>query len=206
MAESNTEKAAGIADLMNIAKADNIFTNEELDLIIQFGLGGKHSTELFPASVGSNEEESALDTSVRNCSTSRIMSNPDTDWLYDKIFQVVRDGNHMFFRFKLNGIESLQFTRYDGTEQEQFYKNHVDIVQSTVDSQRKLSFTLQLTDPSEYDGGDLLFHDIANEPIVAEKHRGAISIFPSFIRHEVTPVTRGVRHSLVGWILGPSFQ
>ena len=195
----------GFADLMNTARADNIFSAQELDQIIHIGLHGKYSTDLFAATIAGNGDET-VSTGIRNCTISRIHPMDETSWLYDRIFEVVRDANLMFFNFDLNSIEALQFTRYDGTEQAQFYKEHVDLTKSEIDSQRKLSFTLQLTDASEYDGGELWIHDIYSEPVVADKARGAVTIFPSFVRHEVTPVTRGIRHSLVGWILGPSFK
>jgi PKHD-type hydroxylase len=64
---------------------------------------------------------------------------------------------------------------------------------------------LQLSDPSEYDGGDLeLF--IAPNPTVATRKKGLIYIFPSWVLHRVTPVTRGIRKSLVIWITGPKFK
>ena len=201
MTESSSTKEVGFADLMCLAKAHDVFTSNELDLIVQYGL----ETEIVPASIRGMDSE--IDTSIRNSGVSWIEAdNKDTAWVYDRIFEVVKDANYMFWRFKLNAIERLQFTKYDSTKEPQFYTRHVDICKSKIDSQRKLSFTLQLTDGDEYEGGDLLLHDIAGDPIIAKRNRGAITIFPSFAAHEVTPVTKGIRYSLVGWILGPSFQ
>jgi PKHD-type hydroxylase len=72
-------------------------------------------------------------------------------------------------------------------------------------SPRKLSMVLQLSDPSEYDGGDLEFY-VQSEPIKAEKKKGIVYVFPSWVLHRVTPVTRGTRRSLVMWIAGPKFK
>jgi PKHD-type hydroxylase len=72
-------------------------------------------------------------------------------------------------------------------------------------SKRKLSMTIQLSDPSEYEGGDLQF--MINQNIVsASREKGIIVIFPSFILHRVTPITKGTRQSIVGWVSGPPYR
>jgi len=76
------------------------------------------------------------------------------------------------------------------------------------DTQRKLSATVQLTDESKYKGGELLFKDLKgkNEPEILTnkvfKKKGTIVVFPSYMLHKVTPVTQGIRHSLVLWTCG----
>jgi len=69
---------------------------------------------------------------------------------------------------------------------------------------RKLSLVLQLSDPKDYEGGELILH-LSEEPTVVPKKQGYVTIFPSFVLHEVTPVTSGTRHSLVSWISGKPF-
>ncbi|WP_169544635.1 2OG-Fe(II) oxygenase [Sneathiella aquimaris] len=81
---------------------------------------------------------------------------------------------------------------------------HVDLGQAATAS-RKLGFSLQLTEGTEYDGGDLGFHRI-------EKSRkdltgkGTLIVFPSFWLHRVAPMTKGARKVVVGWVHGPSFR
>ena len=65
--------------------------------------------------------------------------------------------------------------------------------------------SIQLTDPSEYEGGELQLKS-KNSITTVSKKKGTIIFFPSFMLHRVTPVTKGVRHSLVGWITGPPFK
>ena len=68
---------------------------------------------------------------------------------------------------------------------------------------RKLSFTVPLSRPDEYDGGDLeLFFGL--EPIKIPQEPGSLIVFPSSVLHRVKPVTRGVRRGIVGWMLGPA--
>jgi PKHD-type hydroxylase len=70
---------------------------------------------------------------------------------------------------------------------------------------RKLSLTIQLSDPFSYNGGELhLF--TGNEPTIIPKEQGKLISFPSYVLHEVTPVTKGERYSLVAWITGPQFK
>ena len=71
---------------------------------------------------------------------------------------------------------------------------------------RKLSMTVQLTDPTEYEGGD--FHlDDSVEPLPSfSKDKGSVLIFPSYINHKVSPVTKGIRRSLVAWFSGPRWR
>ena len=67
---------------------------------------------------------------------------------------------------------------------------------------------MQLSNPSEYEGGvfELTDADFTKQDKFNLKQKGSVLIFPSFIKHRVTPVTKGERKSLVGWIEGPSFR
>jgi PKHD-type hydroxylase len=69
-------------------------------------------------------------------------------------------------------------------------------------SQRKISASLLLNDESEYEGGDLIILD----ETVKTKKQGTIIVFPSFMAHQVTPVTKGVRYSAVCWMTGPKWK
>ncbi|MFZ0485563.1 MAG: 2OG-Fe(II) oxygenase [Arenicellales bacterium] len=74
-----------------------------------------------------------------------------------------------------------------------------------------LPAVVNLSDPAEYDGGKLLFKDTYGKEVedahmlAAIRQRGSVVVFPAYTPHTVTPVTRGVRYSLVSWILGPPF-
>ena len=73
---------------------------------------------------------------------------------------------------------------------------------------RKLSFTLQLSDESDYTGGDveLATNDDLTEPFVISKERGSLVVFDSKIKHRVLPVETGNRKVLVGWAVGPRWK
>ena len=70
---------------------------------------------------------------------------------------------------------------------------------------RKLSLVLQLSDPAQYEGGNLQVMT-GGEPANVRKQRGLIAAFPAYTLHQVTPVTQGTRQSLVAWISGPPFR
>jgi PKHD-type hydroxylase len=71
---------------------------------------------------------------------------------------------------------------------------------------RKLSISIQLTDPEEYEGGELKLYDGEEEGVLMDKTQGTLIIFPSYVLHEVMPVTKGTRNSLVTWVTGKQFK
>lgn len=69
---------------------------------------------------------------------------------------------------------------------------------------RKISASVILTDPKEYEGGEfeLVPHGVADSPLKFKPKKGEIIFFSSFMPHRVTPVTEGIRKSLVCWVMG----
>ena len=125
------------------------------------------------------------------------------EWLHARIEQTVLDLNARLYRYELYGlVEPLQYTIYNGNEGGH-YGWHVD-TGVTVEP-RKLSLTLQLSEPSAYEGGELILQ-AGEGPYQAERARGTLIVFPSFLMHRVTPVTSGIRKSLVAWVAGPAFR
>jgi PKHD-type hydroxylase len=125
--------------------------------------------------------------------------------LYKKIYDVVTQVNTQHFRYALSYTEPFQYSVYK-EEDLGFYDIHCDsYLRNTSGFIRKISFTILLNDPSEFEGGELLFHT-ERVPVKATMNKGDMMLFPSFIPHSVTPVTKGVRKTLVGWICGPNFS
>ena len=131
-----------------------------------------------------------------------IENIPENNWIYQKFAQLAISCNNERYWFDLLGFhQELQLTQYI---QGDFFDWHLDFGAGEI-SARKLSMTVQLTDPETYEGGDLQFM-INKEVINAPKEKGTIIIFPSFIMHRVTPITRGMRQSIVGWVSGPPYR
>jgi PKHD-type hydroxylase len=144
-------------------------------------------------------------------------------WIYKEIHPYVHQANRRAgWNFEWDHSESCQFTKY---KQGQYYDWHCDSWDKVYDAPktpshgkiRKLSMTCQLTDGSEYSGGELEFDFRNYEPHQREesKHlrkateilpKGSIIVFPSFLWHRVKPITRGTRYSLVLWHLGYPFK
>ena len=101
--------------------------------------------------------------------------------------------------FKLDLYQNMSecfFAKYE--EGMHYQQLHMDCIAG--ESQRKLTFTLMLND--EYNGGELKL--LQGEKI--ETKKGKLNVFPSFLPHCVTPVTKGTRYVIFGWFYGPNFR
>jgi PKHD-type hydroxylase len=136
--------------------------------------------------------------------SSRVYWLPKTEEfveIYKTFQELVGKCNSEFYKFNITEIsEHIQYTVYNSTEQGH-YDWHVDMGPNKA--RRKLSLVCQISDPSEYEGGELQIN--AGEIMIPEKTKGTVIIFPSYLLHRVTPVTKGTRRSLVLWIEGPAF-
>jgi len=174
-----------------------IFTDDEIERIVVIG------KRLSPRRAETGGfGENCLDH--RRSFVSWIGANSETSWIFQKITDVVKQNNQQFWNYDLEKIERLQFTQYS-SEEKGVYNPHVDPMEWNLPYNRKLSMTLQLSDPNTYEGGDLLLH-LGHNPISVRKEQGMMAFFPSHILHEVTPVTKGERYSLVAWIHGPNLR
>lgn len=153
------------------------------------------------AAVGGDPSEEQL-SRVRRSRVSWLDCNTDSRWVFERIADIAARLNVKHYGFDLTGFgEPMQLTHYDGSEQG-MYGWHQDY-NSTIS--RKLSVVVQLSDPKDYEGGNLqvMTHDQVQ---TVRKQRGLITVFPSYNLHQVTPVTQGTRQSLVAWISGPDFR
>jgi PKHD-type hydroxylase len=175
---------------------EGAFTDQELDWLQQ---KAKSATQ--DAEVGMRNGD-GIHKNIRRSQVSWMENNPNTKWVFEKLALVASQINAEHFRFDLTGFgESLQLTHYDQSENG-MYGWHQDY---GTGISRKLSMTLQLTDPSEYEGGNLQM-SVSGDPQNVRKQRGLVAVFPSYVLHQVTPVTQGSRQSLVAWVSGPPFK
>ncbi len=126
-------------------------------------------------------------------------------WVMERLIEVVRRSNTHTFDFDLREFaESPQVATYKASDSGHFAW-HSDIGNGPAAGKRKLTLVLQLSESSSYEGGDLEIMPSA-QVVAASRAQGSVSIFPSFSLHQVTPVVRGVRHSLTVWAHGPAFR
>jgi len=171
----------------------NTFSAEELDAIIRIG----EQIEMDKGVTGHGNS-----VKVRDSYVSWLFPNQVTNWVFQRMAGIVTTINQQFYNFDLSGFyQGLQFTKY--TAPGQHYTWHCDRGRGM--GVRKLSVSVLLSDPDDYEGGDLELK-FGEEEQKAERVRGMATIFPSWSLHRVTPVTKGTRYSLVAWVSGPPFK
>ena len=176
----------------------NVFSKEEVDKIIALG----DAVQLKKGTVANRNPDSDY-SDIRDTQIGWLSESTDTRWLYDKVAENVRYANAQIYNFDLSGfVEDFQYLVYtEGCH----YVWHTDDT-GIQPAPRKLSVSIQLTDPSEYEGGDLEIMVGGHEPASMSRDLGTMVIFPSYVPHRVTPVTSGIRKALVVWAAGPAFR
>ena len=171
------------------------------------------------------------DKNKRNSENAWINTN---HWIAGFLWHYVNKANRENFLYDLTNIdgENLQYTKYS---EGQYYNWHndagisnyykpqyvaisgysdedsdnlqvTDFLKTSCELVRKLSFTLQLSDPDEYEGGNVQLIDDSGKSYIAPRQRGTIILFDSRTQHRVIKVKKGVRKSIVGWVLGPRWK
>ena len=198
------------------------YTNlpEEIVKIVE-----KDLTERFePNMQDSKLHGDALNKEQRNSQNTWI---PTDHWVAGFLWHYVQRANRENFLYDLRCIdgESLQYTRYGEGE---FYNWHNDaglanqykpqsvgnrqdglandFVNENIEMVRKLSFSLQLSDPDDYEGGNVQLLDESGKSYVVPRQRGTMVLFDSRTQHRVLKVTKGTRKSIVGWVVGPRWK
>ena len=152
---------------------------------------------------------------------------PTTHWLGGFMWHYIERANRENFLYDLRCIdnESMQYTQYNEGE---FYSWHndaglpcqykpvsvgnradgltKDFLNESTELVRKLSFVLQLSNSSEYEGGNLQLLDESGKCYIAPRKRGTVILFDSRTQHRVLKVTKGIRKSIVGWTVGPRWK
>ena len=167
--------------------------------------------------------DTVVDKKIRD---TRVAWMPTTHWIAPFLMYYVDRANRENFFFDLNGIdaECLQYTVYGPGK---FYNWHRDdslgnklmalphkytevrpdlVLNNTQELCRKLSFSLLLSDPDNYEGGQFQLMGYDNKMYEVTQKKGTLVIFDSTTLHRVRPVKKGTRKSLVGWVVGPRWR
>lgn len=179
------------------------FSDEICDYILEKGL----QIEAVDATLGADGTSVVPDH--RKSKVRFIQKNDkDFEFLFNALWNVARTANNEWFDFNISDITYLQLAEYDESYGGE-YKKHHDVFWMNNDPKlhRKLTCVIQLTDPSEYDGGDFTLYDVDEYPSVDEiRERGTVIVIPSFVNHAALPITRGTRYSLAAWFDGPKWK
>lgn len=170
------------------------FTAEECDELVAIA-------DDRPERCGTIGFDGRLDPATRTVDIVDVPpSLPTAMWLYRKLETIARDVNDTFWRLDFTHMDNVEVLRYQPGGH---YRPHVDWTQGLTT--RKLSIVVMLSDPADYEGGELLLHSRA-EPYVAPRERGSIVLFPSWTLHGVQPVTAGERRVATCWVHGPPYR
>jgi PKHD-type hydroxylase len=182
-------------DHLNYYYFVDAFTPKEIIEIRQIG-------DALPQQRGSVIGDNIEETEYRVSDISWIPNESKYGWLFDKLSEYAYVANKNMWNFDIWGYgDELQYTTY--YDNGGHYDWHADLGPGI--SNRKMSMVLQLSDPGEYDGGELQFNN-GGGILSVERKLGVLCFFPSFLLHRVTPVTAGVRKSLVTWYCGSNFR
>lgn len=126
------------------------------------------------------------------------------EWLRDLLIGYIQNANAASFGVDLDDKVEIQFTEYHAVQNGHYDWHHDVYWNGQDDSDRKLSMTVQLSDPADYGGGTFEFDEVQTTADFTAT--GTILMFPSYLRHRVLPVTSGTRRSLVAWFSGPRWR
>ncbi len=171
------------------------WTSDEINKILslRFSLNSKTG----------NITNSKIDQSVRKVTKWSIPNDEQNGWIYDKVCRTILSSNSEYWKLDIDFIETIellqyQYNKFDAVQDH--YRRHCDF--GGQFNTRKLSYSALLTD--DYTGGELkLFVD---NDFVVPKEKGQVTIFPSYLYHQVFPVLSGTRISLVTWASGRQWR
>jgi PKHD-type hydroxylase len=142
-----------------------------------------------------------VDTSIRASNIRWLDMTDDTRWIFSKTTEAIKHANN-FYKFDIQGMERFQITEYPAGGH---FDWHTDITGGRT-SNRKLSLSVQLSDPDDYSGGNLEFVTAKDSNNIDARQQGTAIIFPSYLHHRVTEITAGTRWSIIAWVAGPPFR
>ena len=150
--------------------------------------------------------DGTVESKAKNRRSSKISWVPQDK--FPKELQQCIDSANKLYNFSLHEFESLQYSRY---EEGDHYDWHVDNHSKPYNNGmiRKLSFSICLND--EFEGGDF---DLGRpSPLTGKTNietfklkKGEMIVFPSHTWHKVNKVTKGIRKTLVGWVVGSQWK
>jgi PKHD-type hydroxylase len=171
------------------------FSSEEVNLIVK---NAKNYESQKATIIGEDKENT-----IRKSNIKWLPVNDEWNWVYDRVSNQIMEANKALWQFNLHTIiDNIQYTEYEGNGGH--YDWHLDIGPKSI-NHRKVSVVVQLSNPEDYVGGNLELHPGSNS-FAVPRAKGAVVVFPSFLLHRVTPLTSGLRRSLVLWAGGEPYK
>jgi len=166
---------------------ENIFSQEQLDIINQ---------------TVENTEPDQADGHITKAVPTRLENEGPMQEIYKHLENAFKWANDAKFHFALDLIEKLQHLNYSVDDE---FDWHVDCMIRYPDRRtiRKISASILLND--DYEGGEFKFASKQANWEIGKIKKNSALFFPSFMPHNVTPITSGQRQSLIAWARGPNF-
>ena len=216
---------------------EKYLTKTEVDYIHSYA----HSLEVADSRIGhgmKDDKDSARARDGESGTTDNVIRQSTNKWLdhndpkFDvelkqKIFDGMVQANvQSGWNYDITGMETWQYTQYEYQPDKptgDFYTWHTDagVDPYPAGDIRKISCSVQLSDPDDYEGGhfqwiesagvfdklkfrnDVIRQDeLVHTAPMSGREKGSLIVFPSWLHHQVTPVTHGIRKSLVVWNKG----
>lgn len=183
---------------------ENFLTEEEINTILSL----PEWMSLQSAKVGGQNGFNVIDERVRSTNITWVKQDEKTYSIWEKVAHAISEVNRRFFNFDLTETtDAPQLSLYSGeNNRSDFYDWHIDMGLENPFLPRKLSMSLLLDDPSDFEGGELQVKATTDNALSLEQKKGRAWFFPSYTLHRVSPVTKGIRRSVVIWSGGPPFK
>lgn len=176
--------------------------------------------QLSIGAINKNMCESMIDTFSKIEPIDGVTYNTHSDhrkskirWIHGEhalqsiLLRYINEANAVAFNVNIQQeMCEMQFTEYHAEYNGKYDWHHDINWENNKNFDRKLSMVVQLSDPNTYEGGMFEFSEVQNPKYEDFKQQGSILIFPSYLLHRVTEVTKGVRYSLVSWVRGPRWR
>lgn len=176
----------------------DVFTSEEVDRIIDL-----EDLQNFTLGAVGTGSDGMVAKNTRNSDIIWIIPDQHSQWLFEKFSYVASQVNQENFLYDISHLDAFQYTVYRG-EEDQHYDWHIDSFDVYQPHIRKMSASIALSDSDSYEGGE--FQIVPNgkidDPVSIKMKKGDVAFFASWMPHRVKPVTKGIRKSLVAWIMG----
>jgi len=198
------EKLTPGHNLQRFGVYENVFDEDEINKIrffkkiINFESGETYSERSEGKKVPDSTDK------VRDCKVASLHREQNTNIVYEKIGHLVGRANYDHFLYPIIGMEDIQYVIYDGPGTK--YDPHTDVLlQGYRPKDRRISGIVMLSDPEDYEGGELTIDLDGNGHLYPiELKKGAVVFFDSHMLHQVTPLISGNRETLVFWVWGDS--
>lgn len=184
------------ANLVAAAESHQVFTSAECAQIV--ALRDQLGWDSARVEARSNPTERQVTTTIRDTQRTHLVANAQTQWIYDRLAHTVERVNGETWQLRISHMEPIQLLRYPVGGH---YDWHTDLGAQGVISLRKVSVTVLLNPPDQFEGGTLEFQ-AGSQVIRPGLQQGSAVLFPAWQRHRVAPVTSGVRDALVLWVVG----